>query len=111
MSPLDGQQDHDVVPSSLGEEAQRVYERSDVVEERHRLIGAGAHIAGRRQQPTFCRHANVHVARPVVVTTTLIRRYGKIRPVADLRSSSRSDLENERGQLIERVGKLQAHEN
>lgn len=31
--------------------------------------------------------------------------------MADLRSSSRSDLENERGQLIERVAKLQANEN
>jgi hypothetical protein len=28
-----------------------------------------------------------------------------------LQSSSRSDLENERGQLIERVGKLQTDEN
>ena len=32
-------------------------------------------------------------------------------PAADLQSSSRSDLENERGQLIERVGKLHADEN
>jgi hypothetical protein len=40
-----------------------------------------------------------------------IRCYDKSRPVADFRSPSRSDLENERGQLIERVGKLQAHEN
>jgi hypothetical protein len=42
---------------------------------------------------------------------THIRCYGISRPLADLRSSSRSDLENERGQLIERVGKLQADEN
>jgi hypothetical protein len=33
---------------------------------------AGAHIAGRRQQPTLCRYANVHVVRPVVVTAALI---------------------------------------
>jgi class 3 adenylate cyclase len=35
MSPLDGQQDSDVVPISLGDKAQRVYRRSDAVEERH----------------------------------------------------------------------------
>ena len=40
-----------------------------------------------------------------------VRCHGRSWPVVDFRSSSRSDLENERGQLIERVGKLQAHEN
>ena len=40
-----------------------------------------------------------------------IRCYGISRQVADLQSSPGSNLENERGQLIERVGKLHADEN
>jgi hypothetical protein len=72
MSPLDGQQDNDIVSTSFGDKAHWVYRRSDAGEGRHRLTETGAHIADRRQQPTLCRYANVHVARPVVVTSALV---------------------------------------
>jgi hypothetical protein len=57
----------------IGDKGQQVYRRGDAVEERHRLMEAGAQLPAEDcNQHCAVTQANVDAARPVVVTAALI---------------------------------------